>query len=79
MMSNYQWYGSALSQQQINQIYNGGLTGAPVNSLSLMGWWPLNGNLNDYSGFQNTGVSNDLAFEYVSLNASNPLQAASSN
>lgn len=78
MMANYQWYSSTLSQPQITALYNSGLTGAPVNSISIMGWWPLNGNLNDYSGFQNTGVSNDLAFQYINSNSLNLASSSAS-
>ncbi len=54
LISNIQVYNSSLSSQQISTIYSGGLQGYPVNTHSLVGWWPLNGNANDY-GRNNLG------------------------
>ncbi len=49
-MANVQVYNSVLSQQQISQLYQEGISGPPVGNMALDGWWPLNGNANDYSG-----------------------------
>ncbi len=54
-MANMQMYNSSLSQSQVLQLYNEGIGGAPLNTNSLVGWWPLNGNLKDYSGSGNNG------------------------
>ena len=55
-LTNVQMYSSALTQNQITQLYEKGMTAAPVNRSSIEGWWPLDGNTNDYSGNGNNGV-----------------------
>ncbi len=67
-LANVQLYSSALTQNQIDRLYAEGISGAPVNASSIEGWWPLNGNANDYSGNGNNGVQ-----AYV-LNYSNVAQ-----
>ncbi len=67
-MSNYQVYDTALSQQQVSQLYSEGLSGTPVAPGNIIGWWPLNGNLNDYTSNQNTGVGNSLSFAFLPTN-----------
>ncbi len=54
-IANLQIYNTSLSQQEVNAIYLGGIGGAPVRPQNLVGWWPLNGNANDYSGNNNNG------------------------
>ncbi|MGC8648290.1 MAG: LamG-like jellyroll fold domain-containing protein [Candidatus Micrarchaeia archaeon] len=56
LIANAQIYGTALSASQVQQLYQEGIGGAPVASASLLGWWPLNGNANDYSGNGNNGA-----------------------
>ncbi len=53
--SNIQIYNTSLSPNDINALYLEGIGGAPVNLRNLVGWWPLNGNANDYSGNGNNG------------------------
>ena len=36
--------------------------GAPIDLQHLVGWWPLNGNANDYSGNGNNGQINGVTF-----------------
>jgi hypothetical protein len=59
-LANVQLYSSALSQSQIEQLYEEGITGIPVNMSTLEGWWPINGNANDYSGNNNIGIINSV-------------------
>ncbi|MGC8586122.1 MAG: LamG-like jellyroll fold domain-containing protein [Candidatus Micrarchaeia archaeon] len=49
-LANVQLYSTALSATQIHTIYLEGVNGIPLNLPYLLGWWPLNGNLKDYSG-----------------------------
>ncbi|MDE1762226.1 MAG: LamG domain-containing protein [Candidatus Micrarchaeota archaeon] len=56
LISNVQIYGSPLSSGQVSQLYNEGIQGLPLQANSLAGWWPLNGNANDYSGNGNNGT-----------------------
>ena len=55
-ISNVQVYNISLTQSEAQQLYSEGIGGAPLSQPilnSLVGWWPLNGNLNDYSGNSN--------------------------
>jgi len=55
-ISNVQLYNTSLSANEIQALYLEGIGGAPINLQHLVGWWPLNGNANDYSGNGNNGV-----------------------
>ena len=44
-------------------MYYEGIGGAPIDLNDLQGWWPLNGNMNDYSGNSDPGLSSsDINF-----------------
>lgn len=49
-ISNIQVYDTGLSPSDIKELYDSGIGGDPVVLQSLVAWWPLNGNANDYSG-----------------------------
>ena len=53
LLSDVQLYNSALNSQQVQRLYQEGLGGIPLSSANIVGWWPLNGNFNDYSGSGN--------------------------
>lgn len=55
-MANLQIYSSALTQSQISSIYSAGISGIPLQGATLVGWWPLNGDAKDYSGYGNNGI-----------------------
>jgi len=61
-MANLQIYNTALSANGIQALYLEGIGGAPINLQHLVGWWPLNGNANDYSGNGNNGHINNVNF-----------------
>ena len=61
-ISNIQLYNTSLSQSEIQALYQEGIGGAPINVNNLVGWWPLNGNANDYSGNSNDGVPNGVTY-----------------
>ena len=61
-ISNVQIYNTSLSQPEITALYQKGIGGAPTNIQNLVGWWPLNGNSNDYSGNGNNGVPTNVIF-----------------
>jgi len=61
-LSNVQIYNTSLSPSQIQQLYQEGIEGLPLPNAGLMGWWPLNGNANDYSGNSNNGVVTNVKF-----------------
>ncbi|MDE1860446.1 MAG: hypothetical protein KGH72_01885 [Candidatus Micrarchaeota archaeon] len=51
---NFQLYNTTLTASQVKNLYYEGITGQPVSN-SLVGWWPLNGNGQDWSGIGNAG------------------------
>ena len=61
-ISNVQIYNMSLSSSSINALYQEGIGGVPIDPQNLVGWWPLNGNANDYSGNQNDGISTNVIF-----------------
>ncbi|MGC8648821.1 MAG: LamG-like jellyroll fold domain-containing protein [Candidatus Micrarchaeia archaeon] len=50
IISNLQIYNSTLSSKQIYTLYINALAAAPISN-SIEGWWPLQGDTNDYSKF----------------------------
>ncbi|MGC9157175.1 MAG: LamG-like jellyroll fold domain-containing protein [Candidatus Micrarchaeia archaeon] len=62
LLANVQFYNTSLSSNEIQALYQEGIGGAPIDLQHLAGWWPLNGNANDYSGNGNHGVPNNVVF-----------------
>ncbi len=62
MISNVQLYNVTLSQTEITALYDEGIGGAPIDLQNLVGWWPLNGNANDYSGNENNGQATNVIY-----------------
>jgi len=60
--SDLQIYNTSLSANEIQTLYLEGIGGAPIDLQNLVGWWPLNGNANDYSGNGNNGQINNVNF-----------------
>ena len=54
-LADAQIYNTALSANQVQQLYQEGIAGTPVAPANVVGWWLLNGNANDYSGNGNNG------------------------
>ncbi len=61
-ISNVQLYNTTLSPSEVQALYLEGIGGAPIRPQNLVGWWPLNGNANDYSGNNNNGQLNSVTF-----------------
>ena len=61
-ISNVQIYNSTLSPTEISNLYHEGIGGVPISVGSIVGWWPLNGNANDYSGNDNNGAPVNMIF-----------------
>ena len=61
-LSNIQVYNSSLSANAVQALYMEGIGGSPVSVQNVVGWWPLNGDVNDYSGNGNNGVANGITF-----------------
>ena len=62
MISNVQIYNFTMPANDIQTLYNEGIGGAPIDITNLVGWWPLNGNAQDYSGNQNNGVATSVVY-----------------
>jgi hypothetical protein len=62
LIANVQIYNTALTPQEIQYLYQQGLGGGPVRLQNLVGWWPLNGDANDYSGNNNHGTIYNVNF-----------------
>ncbi|MCL5239012.1 MAG: LamG domain-containing protein [Candidatus Marsarchaeota archaeon] len=60
--SNIQFYNTSLSLAQVSSLYREGMAGLPVTGAGLVGWWPLNGNANDYSGSGNNGTATNVIY-----------------
>ena len=56
-ISNVQFYNTSLSANEISALYLEGIGGAPIDPTHIVGWWPLNGNAQDYSGNNNNGAA----------------------
>ncbi|MGC9191032.1 MAG: LamG-like jellyroll fold domain-containing protein, partial [Candidatus Micrarchaeia archaeon] len=61
-IANVQYYNTTLSANEIQALYLEGIGGAPIDLQNLVGWWPLNGNANDYSGNGNNGVPSGVTY-----------------
>jgi hypothetical protein len=61
-IANIQEYNASLDVSAVNALYQEGIGGVPISLQNLVGWWPLNGDANDYSGNGNNGQNNGAAF-----------------
>lgn len=61
-ISNIQIYNTSLDANSVKALYSEGIGGAPINLQSLVGWWPLNGNTNDYSGNMYNGAPTNVIY-----------------
>ena len=61
-ISNVQIYNTLLDANTVQLLYQEGIGGAPVEPKYLTAWWPLNGDVNDYSGNGNNGVPANIIF-----------------
>ncbi|MCL5262305.1 MAG: LamG domain-containing protein [Candidatus Marsarchaeota archaeon] len=61
-IADVQIYNTTLSPSEISTLYREGISGGPIGDAKLVGWWPLNGNANDYSGNGNNGVATNVIY-----------------
>ena len=71
-ISNVQIYNASLGTNSIKALYDEGIGGAPIDLQNLVGWWPLNGNANDYSGNWNNGVPTNVVYTSSWISSYNP-------
>ncbi len=62
LVSNVQIYNTSLSPSEIYSLYLEGIGGAPIDPVHIIGWWPLNGNANDYSGNGHGGTPTGISY-----------------
>lgn len=61
-LADVQVYNTSLTANNIESLYLEGIGGPPINIRYLAGWWPLNGDVNDYSGLGNSGAATNIIF-----------------
>ncbi len=61
-VSDFQFYSSALSPDQVSSLYSSGPYGSFIPSQSILAWWPLNGTSKDFSGNSNNGTAYDVFY-----------------
>lgn len=54
-VANIQVYNTSLNSAEVQGLYLEGIGGVPDDPAHIIGWWPLNSNLQDYSGNNNNG------------------------
>jgi hypothetical protein len=64
-IADVQLYNSSLTPQQVRDLYSRGMYGMPLAGHSLVGWWPLLGDANDYSGRGNDGFASGVVYANV--------------
>ncbi len=62
LISNVQVYNVSLDANQVQALYLKGIGAAPVDPNHIVGWWPLNGDVNDYSGNNNNGAPTAISY-----------------
>ncbi len=64
-LADVQVYGAALTAGQALQLYQQGMSSPPIVTANIVGWWPLNGNVNDFSGQGNPSSPNAITYNSV--------------
>lgn len=64
-IADVQEYNTALTAAQVSALYANGLNAQPILTSNIVGWWPLNGNANDYSGYSNHGAPHSVGYQSV--------------
>lgn len=67
-IANFQYYTTALSQQQITTLYQEGIGGVPLSNKYLAGWWPLSKDSNNYVNNYFAGYPSSVTYVPVSYN-----------
>ena len=73
-LANLQVYSGTLTQSQAYQVYQHGIDGTPAIGANVVGWWPLNGNVNDYSGYNDIGTaSSGVTYSLITNYTADPI------
>lgn len=62
ILADVQIYNTSLDANSIEALYQEGVGGVPIDLENLVGWWPLNGNIQDYSGNDNEGQGGSMNY-----------------
>ena len=76
-ISDVQIYNTALTPSQMSQLYQEGIDPIPISNAGLIGWWPLNGDFNDYSGQNNNGIAASVPFNRLNDYQADPIWGGS--
>lgn len=74
-IANVQVYNVSESGSMVQLLYREGQEGAPVDPQHIIGWWPLQGDTNDYSGSNDPGLPFNITYSGSSY-VPNPIQNA---
>ena len=66
LIANVQIYNTSLDANQVQALYQKGIGAAPIDPNHVVGWWPLNGDVNDYSGNNNNNNGAATSVTYTS-------------
>jgi hypothetical protein len=61
-IANIQMYNASLAAGDVQSLYAEGIGGVPMYPANLVAWWPLNGDLKDYSGNNNYGSPTSISY-----------------
>ena len=64
-ITNLEIYNKTLAPNEYYDLYLQGISGMALGNSNLVGWWPLDGNTNDYSGNGDAAIPYDIS--YVSI------------
>ena len=62
LIANVQIYNTSLDANQVQALYQKGIGAPPIDPNHIVGWWPLNGDTNDYSGNNNNGAATAVTY-----------------
>ncbi len=60
-IADVQVYNSTLDANQVQSLYQQGIAAPPIAAANVVGWWPLEGDTNDYSNYH-YGFAQNLSF-----------------
>ncbi len=60
-IADVQIYSSTLDANQVQELYQQGIAAPPAPNANVIGWWPLEGDTNDYSDYH-YGFAQNLSF-----------------
>ena len=76
-IAGVQIYSTVLTSSQITQLYQEGIDSIPISNAGLVGWWPLNGDFNDYSGDNDSGIATSVMLNQLSDYQGDPIRGGS--